>query len=398
MGFFQNGELCYQTLTISTSGAAYVMTATSKQVLVFTGGTAQTLQLPPTTNMSPGQFYEIFNNSSQTMTIEYNSTASFGPSPTLAAGVSLLVTLISLVGMPTASDGTWTVLNAAVGGVAAVAAGGTGTKTLTAHDIIVGNGTSAVTQVSPSTAGKILTSNGVSADPSFQTISGNTAILKAPTVQKFTISGSGTYTTPTSPSPLYIEIEMVGGGGGGSGSGTGVSTAGVNGNDSTFKVTAGPTLLVANGGGGGGQSGQYSAGGGGGASLGSGPVGNALFGGAGAGGSAENSTFTGSGGQGGNNPFGGGGSSGVGGGVAGSAGAANTGAGGGGAGAGETDVFGGGGGGAAGYVKAIIGAPSATYAYVVGSGGAGGAAGGGTNPQPGGAGATGQIIVREYYQ
>lgn len=51
-----------------------------------------------------------------------------------------------------------------------VANGGTGLATLTAHDVLVGNGTGNVTLISPSTAGFLLTSNGTGADPSFQAL------------------------------------------------------------------------------------------------------------------------------------------------------------------------------------------------------------------------------------
>jgi hypothetical protein len=51
-----------------------------------------------------------------------------------------------------------------------VAHGGTGLTTLTAHDVLVGNGTGTVTLISPSTSGKVLTSNGTGADPTFQSL------------------------------------------------------------------------------------------------------------------------------------------------------------------------------------------------------------------------------------
>lgn len=49
-----------------------------------------------------------------------------------------------------------------------VAKGGTGSTSLTDTYVMVGNGTSAVTMVNPSTAGYVLTSNGAGSDPSFQ--------------------------------------------------------------------------------------------------------------------------------------------------------------------------------------------------------------------------------------
>jgi hypothetical protein len=49
-----------------------------------------------------------------------------------------------------------------------VANGGTGATTLTAHCVILGNGTTAPTVACPGSSGNVLTSNGSSADPTFQ--------------------------------------------------------------------------------------------------------------------------------------------------------------------------------------------------------------------------------------
>jgi hypothetical protein len=202
-----------------------------------------------------------------------------------------------------------------------------------------------------------------------------------PTVTKL-LSGSGTYTTPAGVTRL--EIEMVGGGGGGSGAGAGAG-AGITGGNTTF----GTSLLVANGGVGGPFSSYGGVGGT--ASLGTGPIGIALQGGAGAGTSVGSATNIG--GQGASSPFGGTGST-----VAGAAGLAaipNTGAGGSGGGGGN-GINSGAGGGAGGYVKAVITNPSATYTYSVGGSGAGGTAG--TSGTAGGASGSGAIYITEYYQ
>ena len=49
-----------------------------------------------------------------------------------------------------------------------VAGGGTGVSTLTAHGVVIGNGTSAAAVTSAGLAGQVLTSNGASADPTFR--------------------------------------------------------------------------------------------------------------------------------------------------------------------------------------------------------------------------------------
>jgi hypothetical protein len=212
-----------------------------------------------------------------------------------------------------------------------------------------------------------------------------------PTVQKFT-SSSGTYTTAIG--AKWIRVRMVGGGGGGSGGGDGAAngSAGSDGTSSTF----GTSLLSAGLGKGGPWGGAGAAGGT--SSLGSGPIGTALTGGMGQQGGGYG-VFQSFGGGGGSSAFGGAGSCNTSSGT-GAAGAANTG--GGGAGGMAPSAAAGGnagtGGGAGGFVDAIIGAPSATYAYVVGAGGAAGAGGAGsTVGEAGGAGGSGYIEVTEFY-
>ena len=53
----------------------------------------------------------------------------------------------------------------------AVGSGGTGVATLADHYVLTGSGTGAVTLITPSTSGYVLTSNGASSDPSFQVAS-----------------------------------------------------------------------------------------------------------------------------------------------------------------------------------------------------------------------------------
>mgnify|MGYP000627693700 CR=1 FL=1 len=57
----------------------------------------------------------------------------------------------------------------------AVANGGTGAATLTANNVLLGNGTSALQVVAPSTAGNVLTSNGTTWQSTTPAASGITA-------------------------------------------------------------------------------------------------------------------------------------------------------------------------------------------------------------------------------
>ena len=59
-------------------------------------------------------------------------------------------------------------LTAAGTATLAVGGGGTGDTTVTAHGVVIGNGASALNATSAGTSGQVLTSNGASADPTFQ--------------------------------------------------------------------------------------------------------------------------------------------------------------------------------------------------------------------------------------
>ena len=52
-----------------------------------------------------------------------------------------------------------------------VGSGGTGASSLNNHYVLVGSDTDAITPVTPSTSGFVLTSNGTGSDPSFQVAS-----------------------------------------------------------------------------------------------------------------------------------------------------------------------------------------------------------------------------------
>lgn len=86
------------------------------------------------------------------------------------------------------------------------AQGGLGVASPTQYAVLVGNGSSAISVASPSTAGYALISNGASANPSFQPV----GLIG---IQVFT--SSGTYNSDTGTKAVIVE--EVGGGGGGGG-------------------------------------------------------------------------------------------------------------------------------------------------------------------------------------
>lgn len=89
-------------------------------------------------------------------------TAVYTSVTTLAS----LTSAASLATVGTITSGTWN------GTQLGVQWGGTGLSNLTAHAMMVGTGVTAVNLILPGTAGNVLTSNGASADPSFQAPAG----------------------------------------------------------------------------------------------------------------------------------------------------------------------------------------------------------------------------------
>jgi hypothetical protein len=94
-------------------------------------------------------------------------------------------------------------------GTLAVDRGGTGATTLTANNLLVGNGTSSVAVLAPGTSGNVVTSNGTHWNS--QAFSSSGQLIRAPQI----LTSGTSYTTPVNCTDIYVEI--VGGGGGGGG-------------------------------------------------------------------------------------------------------------------------------------------------------------------------------------
>jgi hypothetical protein len=62
--------------------------------------------------------------------------------------------------------------------ITTVAGGGTGASTFTAHGVLIGEGTSPIAATTTGTAGQVLTSNGASADPTFQAATGDFSVCR----------------------------------------------------------------------------------------------------------------------------------------------------------------------------------------------------------------------------
>lgn len=105
-----------------------------------------------------------------------------------------------------------------------VAQGGTGSATLTANNVILGNGTSAVQVVAPSTSKNVLTSNGTSWSSS------------APGQLQYNLytSGATTFTAPAG--VTSIKVICIGGGGGGGNHDSGGPANGGNGGNGGIAI------------------------------------------------------------------------------------------------------------------------------------------------------------------
>ena len=144
----------------TTSSTPVSLTVSSAPLQQFTGSTAQTLNLPDCTTLVTGFQFYVFNRSTATVTVK---DAGGTTVQAMVAGTQACFTCASIG----SSAGSWD-LSYTYAGTLPVSFGGTGQTTLTAHDVLVGNGTSGITQVAPSsTTGVALVSNGSSSDPSF---------------------------------------------------------------------------------------------------------------------------------------------------------------------------------------------------------------------------------------
>jgi hypothetical protein len=155
LNFYYDGTNCYWNIgqgygTAATSSTTNLASSVTGTLAVANGGTGATTL----TGLVKG-------NGTGAMTAATAGTDYLAPSGSAA----------SLTNFPTLNQNTTgTATN--VTGTVAVANGGTGSTSLSANNVLLGNGTSALQVVAPGTSGNVLTSNGTTWSSSAPTASG----------------------------------------------------------------------------------------------------------------------------------------------------------------------------------------------------------------------------------
>jgi hypothetical protein len=153
-------------------------------------------------------------------------TATAGSNTTQIATTAFVTAVTSTLGnMSTQAKSAVDITGGTIVGITdlAVADGGTGRSTLAANAVLVGNGTSGINSVAPSTSGNVLTSDGTN----WTSTAATPSIGVGQTWQNVTASRafSTTYTNSTG-KPIMVSVNLYNGGGDPS-SGIGLTVGGV---------------------------------------------------------------------------------------------------------------------------------------------------------------------------
>lgn len=191
-----NGNFSALTVAVNTGGDTMT-------------GALNTQNLLPTTTAT----YDLGSSSFKYRDLNTSRNASIGG--TLAVtGAATLSSTLAVTGATT--------LSTALG----VASGGTGASTLTAHGLLLGEGTSAIAAAGTGTTGQLMASQGASSDPAFTnkitqfyegttalTISSNVLTIDLSTANVFTFTFNANITTTTFTNPPadgpYVPVTFI---------------------------------------------------------------------------------------------------------------------------------------------------------------------------------------------
>lgn len=176
-----NGTVCDVNTAVIPSNAL-IQSSTARICRSTTGNDTYTCTLSPTLtsygNGTTGSFCVILNADTASSGASSLNVDTLGAKAIQNAdGTNATV----LAGKPITAcyDGTQFVAQGAGGSISNTVANGlTGATTFTNHGVLLGQTTSAIAATSAGTAGQVLTSNGASADPTFQAVSGGTTTFE----------------------------------------------------------------------------------------------------------------------------------------------------------------------------------------------------------------------------
>ena len=154
-------------LTLDADGEIVIDAADAAGVIIKINGTAQL-------SVVDGSITPTTNNDIDLGTSSYQFKDGYfdgnleADAITIGGDNVLSGSIVTTLG--TVSAGTWE------GTTIAVDQGGTGATSLADHYVLVGSNTSAITPITPSTSGYVLTSTGTGSDPSFQAAAGGVSL------------------------------------------------------------------------------------------------------------------------------------------------------------------------------------------------------------------------------
>lgn len=187
------------------STATYPSIATGTGTILRANGTnwlATTATYPNTTTINQ-ILYSSANNTISEITTGNNGVliTSAGGVPSISSTLPAAVQA-NITSTGTITSGTWN------GNTITVPFGGTGDTTLTAHGVLLGNGTSAINATATGSAGQVLQSGGAAADPTYSTATFPSTATSTGTILRANgtnwVATTATYpTTTTSQQILY---------------------------------------------------------------------------------------------------------------------------------------------------------------------------------------------------